>query len=272
MKKLLLPKGEYILDRPLVMGILNITPDSFSDGGLYLSPERAVEKAFKIVQEGADIIDVGGESTRPGSKAISVNEELDRILPVLKRLVKDLDIPISVDTRKYEVARIAIEEGADIINDISGLKDERMLNLAINSSAAFVVMHMRGEPEYMHKLPPSDDIVKELESFFEKLISIKELKNRLILDPGIGFGKNVEENFEILKNLDKFKKYDCPILIGVSKKSFIGNFLNRDIPERLPGTISANLFSLLKGANIFRVHDVKENLDALKVFYKLMDM
>ncbi len=257
-------------NRPLLMGILNITPDSFYDGGLFFSEKKAIEHAYKLIEDGADIIDIGGESTRPGSIGVTLEEELNRILPILRKLVSEFDIPISVDTRKYDVAKISIEEGASIINDVSGLRDERMVELAKNSDVMFVAMHMRGEPEYMHKLPPSENIIEEVDSYFKKITSIEGLDGKLILDPGIGFGKNMEENFKILKNLDKFKKYNAPILIGVSRKSFIGNFLGRDVKDRLSGTIAANLYSLLKGADIFRVHEVKENLDAIKVFYTLM--
>ncbi len=270
MKEFYTSKRRIEIDKPLIMGILNITPDSFSDGGLFFPTDRAISRALEMVKEGADIIDVGAESTRPGSKSISVEEELDRLLPVLRELLKKVDIPISVDTRKPEVAKICIEEGVEIINDVSGLKNDRMLELAISSKAAFIAMHMRGEPEYMHKLPPSENILGEINEFFLKLLSVKGLNDRLILDPGIGFGKNVNENFEILSSLDKLKIGECPLLIGVSKKSFLGNFLGREVDERLPATIAANLFGIIKGVDILRVHDVRENKDAIEVFYKLM--
>ncbi len=270
MKRFYTSKREVEIDKPLIMGILNVTPDSFSDGGLFFSPDKAISRALEMVEEGADIIDVGAESTRPGSKSISLKEELDRLLPILRELLKKIDIPISVDTRKPEVAKICIEEGVEIINDVSGLKNDRMLELAISSKAAFVAMHMRGEPEYMHKLPPSENIIEEINEFFLKLLSVGELSGRLILDPGIGFGKNVDENLKILKFLDKLKIGECPLLVGVSRKSFLGNFLNREVSERLPATISANLYSVVKGANILRVHDVRENKDAVELFYKLL--
>jgi dihydropteroate synthase len=255
---------------PWIMGILNVTPDSFSDGGLFFDPERAVERALLMVEQGARIIDIGGESTRPGSKEIPAEEELKRILPVIRKLRAKTRALISIDTRKSQVARAALEAGGDFINDISALRhDPEMATLAARYQVPVILMHMLGTPETMQLNPHYDEVLSEIKSFFQERISlaveagIKE--DRIIIDPGIGFGKNLEHNLRLLNNLDYFLDLDKPILVGPSRKSFIGMILNAPAQQRLEGTIAAAILSRLRGAAIIRVHDVLEVKKALQV-------
>lgn len=253
--------GNHLLnfDRTLVMGVLNVTPDSFSDGGLFADAGKAIEHAKRMVADGADIIDVGGESTRPGSEPISDEEELARVEPVIKELAK-LNVPISVDTRKPFVARKCVEIGAGIINDITGLRNPEMIDLAAELKVPAVIMHMKGEPRNMQQNPVYKDAVKEIKDFLRGRISdarkagIKDI----IVDPGIGFGKATEHNLQILKRLDEFAGLECPIMVGPSRKSFIGNVSGLKVDERLEGTIASVAIAVMNGANIVRVHDVKE--------------
>ncbi len=255
----------------LIMGILNVTPDSFSDGGRYNDIDAALERCEEMIEEGADIIDVGGESTRPGSISVSCDEELRRVVPVIDAIKKRFDITVSVDTYKSEVAEAVLELGAEIVNDISGLNfDERMPSVLSKSNCGIVAMHIKGKPKDMQKNPHYEHLICEINEYFEDILKKAELngieKERIVLDPGIGFGKDFEDNYKIISNLQSFKIFSRPLLIGLSKKSFIGYTLNKeDANERLFGTIGANVTAFLKGARIFRVHDVRQNLEAIKL-------
>ena len=261
------------LDRPLVMAILNVTPDSFSDGGMYLSAEDALRQAEKMIAEGADIIDIGGESTRPRAKPVATDEEISRVVPVIAAISKRFDMPVSIDTTKSEVAEAAIKAGAEIINDISGLRfDERIAEVAGQTGAGLVLMHSRGTIETLHTQPPVDNILADVTADFRRAIGIAKARSvrddQIVLDIGIGFGKTQEQNLELLAKLDKivgeFKSY--PMLVGVSRKSFIGRILGDGPPsERLGGSIAAALIAARNGAKVVRVHDVKETVSALQM-------
>ena len=262
--------------RPLVMGVLNVTPDSFSDGGHFFKPDAAVEQALKMAGFGADIIDIGGESSRPGSRGVTVKEERQRVIPIINRLAKKLKIPVSIDTSKSEVARAAIDAGASVINDISALRFEngRMAKVAASSKVPVILMHMRGLPKTMQKNPFYRDVVGEISDFLSERIQfalgsgIGEKK--ILIDPGIGFGKTLQHNLEILKRLKEFKVLGFPIVVGVSKKAFIGKILKKDQPaDRANGTLAAGIWAALNGADILRVHDVKETVEALKIIEAL---
>ena len=260
---------------PLIMGILNATPDSFSDGGKFNTTKKATNHALKMIDDGADIIDIGGESTRPGSKQISLNEEINRTIPIIKSLRKLNDsILISIDTSKSEVARQAMEEGADIINDVTSYNNDlNMPEIVRKYEAGIILMHMQGTPENMQIDPSYDNVIGEVSEFLNKKIldSIKSgiLKESIIIDPGIGFGKNINQNLTLLKNLDKFTKVH-PTLIGLSRKSFIGKIIGEKDPKgRLAGSLGATAFSIIQGAHILRVHDVKETRDVCEIFKHL---
>jgi dihydropteroate synthase len=244
------------------MGVLNVTPDSFSDGGKYESLEKAVERAHQMRKQGADLIDVGGESTRPGTEPVSLEEERRRVIPVLKRLLKELDLPISVDTYKAEIAREALDLGAHLINDISALREPKLASLITQYKVPLIIMHMQGTPRNMQENPHYDSLIPEIISFLKERIKKAEEAGidpeSIIIDPGIGFGKTVEHNLEIINRLEEFKVLGKPILIGTSRKSFIGKVLGLPLEERLEGTAATLAISILKGANIVRVHDVKE--------------
>ncbi|MFN0278886.1 MAG: dihydropteroate synthase [Pyrinomonadaceae bacterium] len=261
------------IDRPLVMGILNVTPDSFLDGGSYLSVEDALRQAERLIADGTDVVDIGGESTRPGSKPVAADEEVNRIVPVIDAIAKRFDTPISVDTTKSDVAEKALEAGAEIINDISGLRfDERIAEVAASSNAGLVLMHSRGPFETMHTEPPVEDILPAVTSDFRRAINVARSygveNEHIALDVGIGFGKTHEQNLELLAKLGKlaeeFSEY--PMLVGASRKSFIGRILG-DVPpsERLGGSLAAALIAIRNGAKIVRVHDVKETVAAIKM-------
>jgi len=253
-------------ERTFVMGILNITPDSFYDGGRFFDTAGAVEQALRMQDEGADIIDIGGESTRPGAAKIPVNEEIRRVVPVIESLSGKLKIPISVDTCKSRVAEAALSAGASIINDISGLRfDPEMAGVAAAGKAAVVIMHIRGTPADMQKNPSYKALIPEITDYLHQGIAIARQAgipdDMMIIDPGIGFGKTVEHNLEIIRRLNEFTGFEKPILIGPSRKSFIGGILG-GLPaaERLEGTAAAVAIGIFNGANIIRVHDVKEML------------
>lgn len=257
-----------------VMGILNITPDSFYDGGRYYGPQAAVRHAKDIAQSGADILDVGGESTRPGAKLVTEEEELERVIPVLERLSKDeYELPISIDTYKPRVAEEACKRGAVIINDISGTSyDPSIIDVAKKYNAALIINHIKGLPKTMHtENPQYEDIIKEIIEYFEKKIDICLSKgfSRIILDPGIGFSKTTLYNLEVIKHIKKIKKLGYPVLIALSRKRFIGDILKKTPEERLFGTIAANSIAVFNGANIVRAHDVKETVDAVKVAFAI---
>lgn len=264
-----LPYGE----RTLVMGVLNITPDSFSDGGQFLSPDRALTHAEQMIAEGADIIDIGGESTRPGSAFVSEEEELQRVIPVIEKLAAQTSVPISIDTTKPSVARAALAAGAEIVNDISALRfDPLIADEAARAGAGLVLMHSRGTPKTMQQLPPVEDILTEVIAGLRESIAVAQkhgvAPESLAIDPGIGFGKTVEQNVELIAKLDRLviEFADFPLLIGTSRKSFIGKLLDgAPADERLYGTIASIAASVLKGAHIVRVHDVKAAVDAIRV-------
>jgi len=264
-----LPYGEHTL----VMGVLNVTPDSFSDGGEFFSLDRAIAHAAQMIDEGADIIDIGGESTRPGSEFVFEEEELQRVIPVIERLSARSSVPISIDTTKSPVARAAIAAGAEIVNDISGLRfDPLIADEAARVKAGLVLMHSRGSPKTMQQLPPVDDIMSEVISGLRQSVAVAEergiARDNLAIDPGVGFGKTVAQNVELIAKLDQLAGEfpEFPILIGTSRKSFIGKLLNNEpADERLHGTTASIVASVLNGAHIVRVHDVKATVDAIKV-------
>jgi len=264
-----LNKHAYDLKRPLVMGILNITPDSFSDGGKYLDFSDALKRAHAMIEEGVDIIDIGGESTRPGSDPVSIDEELKRIIPIIEALKRDSDIAISVDTYKPEVMKEVIDMDVAMINDVYALTQPGAIDVIKKSKVGICLMHMQGTPKTMQINPTYKNVVSEVQSFLkgraEMLISEGIDQSRIILDPGFGFGKTFEHNIEMLKKLESFQSLKFPLLVGLSRKSFIRKILNGEHDDHLSGSISAAIFSVLKGAKILRVHDVKETLSALKI-------
>jgi dihydropteroate synthase len=267
-----LPRGRLSADRTLVMGILNVTPDSFSDGGRYPDVEAAFARAERMVQEGADIIDVGGESTRPGWQPISAEEELSRIIPVVRRIASSLDVPVSVDTMKPEVARAAMEAGASIINDVNGLRNEGMLSAVKETGAAAVVMHMRGTPQDMHAEVDASayfDVISDVMWYLNGRIEAAKAagipSERLIVDPGLGFGKSFEHNIELLRRCREVRCLGAPMLIGASRKRFIGQLTERLPEQRLGGSVGAAVMAAVNGASIVRVHDVDATVQALRV-------
>lgn len=258
--------GKYTLrlgERTLIMGILNVTPDSFADGGRYNRIDSALQKAERMAEEGADIIDVGGESTRPGARLVPLKEETRRTIPVIKELVRKINLPISIDTYKSRVAREALDSGASLVNDTSALRmDKKMVGVVSRYKAPLVLMHMQGRPRNMQKNPRYGDVVGEIISFLRKRIAFAKEEGideeGIIIDPGIGFGKKTEHSLEIFNRLSEFKSLGRPILVGPSRKSVIGNVLNLPVEERLEGTAATVAASILNGADIIRVHDVKE--------------
>jgi dihydropteroate synthase len=254
-----------------IMGILNVTPDSFSDGGRFFNPASATSRGIQMAEEGADIIDIGGESTRPGSEPLSIEEELRRTIPIVGTLAKRIDVPISIDTYKSEVAKMALDAGASIVNDISGLRfDPGMAKVVAGYKVPVVVMHIKGSPKDMQKNPVYEALIPEIVDYFrERIRSATESgipKDKIIIDPGIGFGKTSEHNIEIINKLDEFTLLEKPVLIGPSRKAFLGKMLG-DEPagERLEATAAAVSISIMKGANLVRVHDVKEMVRVAKV-------
>jgi dihydropteroate synthase len=263
--RLRLPERMLVLgERTLVMGILNVTPDSFSDGGLYLDPEAAVAQATALEAAGAHIIDVGGESTRPGSAGISANEEMRRILPVLRKLRGKIRIPISVDTSKAEIAEAAADEGAEILNDVTGLRnDPGVAHVAQRRKLGLILMHMRGTPQTMQEAPFARDVIRDvttgLRRSLAKALNAGVVRSRLVIDPGIGFGKSHEQNCEIIQRLPELVKLGFPLMLGTSRKSFLGTALKRnDRTDRIWGTAATVAAGILQGAHIVRVHDVAE--------------
>ena len=245
------------------MGILNVTPDSFSDGGLFFNHEKAVDCGIKLEDDGADIIDIGGESTRPGAASVPFKEEVSRVIPVIEALARRVKIPISVDTYKSGVARLAIEAGASIVNDVSALRfDTEMVHVVSKHHVPVVLMHMLGNPGNMQVNPVYDDVVTEVSNFLKERIEYATdngiCKDDIIVDPGIGFGKSIAHNLLLIKHLDIFKNLGCRLLIGPSRKSFIGSVLDQPVDGRLEGTAAVVAVAILKGADIIRVHDVKE--------------
>jgi len=277
--------GKYKLDfsgRPLVMGILNVTPDSFSDGGKFFDPEKALKHARKMAAAGVDIIDIGGESTRPFADKVSLEDELNRVVPVIEAVAGEIDLPVSVDTVKAEVAEQSIKAGASIINDISSLSDPRMGDVAAETGVPVILMHMQGTPVDMQVNPDYVDVVEDVAGFFDMVIK-KALKlgiknDRIIIDPGIGFGKTVEHNLQLIKNLSRLTKMGYPVLMGASRKSFIKktlgglSFFSNEKSESLieTGTHAISAISVQNGADIVRVHDVEGTVCTLEMIYSVM--
>ena len=261
------------LDRPLVMGVLNVTPDSFSDGGKFDSVETARRRAEEMIAEGADIIDLGGESTRPGSKRVPVNEEISRVVPAIKAIKDKFDTPLSIDTTKSEVAEAAVDAGAEIINDISGLRfDERIGDIAVARGTGLVLMQSLGEFETMHSQPPADHIIDEVLNDFRRSTALAEKAGvkpeQIVLDVGIGFGKTLEQNLELIAKLDKLVSEfeNFPLLVGTSRKSFIGKLLGgAGTEDRLGGSLATGIIAVMNGARILRVHDIRETVQALSI-------
>ena len=256
--------------RTHVMGVLNVTPDSFSDGGLYFQKEKAIEHGLLLVQDGADIIDVGGESTRPFSEEVSLQEELDRVVPVVEALSKEVQVPISIDTCKAEVARRALKAGASIINDISALRfDPDIVSVAAEAGVPVILMHMQGTPGDMQKNPSYQNLIPEILDFLKRAVDRAVsggIKNDLIIvDPGIGFGKTVEHNLEVIRELGQFRVLGRPVLLGTSNKTFIGQLLNKEPHDRDTGTMATIAAGVLNGANIVRVHNVKKAVETVKI-------
>lgn len=253
-----------------MMGVLNVTPDSFSDGGSYFNKEKAVQRGLSLAAEGADIIDVGGESSRPGSEPVTAQEERARVIPVISRLRRKTNVLISIDTTKSDVAKAALDEGADIVNDISAFRfDPSMISLAAQRRVPIILMHMKGTPKTMQKNPYYENVLLEIKNFFKERIAtalshgISE--ESIIVDPGIGFGKRFQDNLTLIKNLHFLEELNRPILIGTSRKSFLGQILNSPPEERLEGSLASSVFSILQGAHILRVHDLGAVKKAVQV-------
>jgi dihydropteroate synthase len=264
------PGGSLVFGkRTHVMGVLNVTPDSFSDGGRWIDPERAVRRARTMVREGADLIDVGGESTRPGSRPVSAREEIRRVVPVIERLAAE-KILVSIDTSKAAVAREAFRAGAKILNDVTALRgDPAMARTAARAKVAVILMHMKGTPRTMQRNPEYRDVVDEIVEFFREILrnawSAGIDRDKMILDPGIGFGKLPEHNLEILRRLDELRALGRPLAIGTSRKSFIGRALGRRVDDRVSGTAATVAAAILRGADLVRVHDVREMTDVARM-------
>ncbi len=259
------------LDRPQVMGIVNVTPDSFSDGGAHDTADAAVAHALRLVEEGADVLDIGGESTRPGAAEVEVEEELRRVVPVIERLAAQVAVPISIDTSKPEVMRAAVQAGAGMINDVYGLRREGALDAAAALGVPVVLMHMQGEPRSMQAAPQYDDVVGEVHRFLAERIFAAEMagipKQRIVVDPGFGFGKDTAHNLQLLARFERFAELGVPVLAGLSRKRSIGELTGRDVPaDRVAGSVAAHLIAAQRGAAIVRVHDVAATVDALKVW------
>lgn len=263
------------LSTPQVMGILNTTPDSFSDGGSYTQLESALAQVERMIVDGASIIDIGGESTRPGAEDVSEEDELARVIPVLIAIKQRFDVLVSIDTSKAAVMIAAIAAGADMINDVAALQNQGCLAAVAQSDVPVCLMHMQGLPRTMQNNPSYDHVINDIVAFFqqriEACVSAGIARERIILDPGFGFGKTLEQNFHLLANLSKFSQLKLPLLIGVSRKSMIGNLLNRDVKQRLAGSLSAAIIAAQQGANIIRVHDVEATVDALTVLQAVTD-
>jgi dihydropteroate synthase len=273
-------RREISVDRTLVMAILNVTPDSFSDGGRFADQDAALARAGEIVSAGADIIDIGGESTRPNSRRVAPDEEIRRVVPIIEAIVKRFEVPVSIDTSKDEVARAALGAGAEIVNDVSGLRfDERIAGTTARTGAGLVLMHLRGTFETMHEMPPVEDVFADVSEGLR--LSIETARrhgvepDRIALDVGIGFSKSFEQNLQLISCLDRItgEFSDFPVLVGVSRKSFLGRILNgRGPTERIPGSISAGVIAIAGGARILRAHDVRATVDAARVADQILGM
>lgn len=275
LNQLICPNSVIDLSTPQVMGILNVTPDSFSDGGKFADFEPALTQVQRMITDGATIIDIGGESTRPGAEDVSEADELARVIPVLKAIKERFNILVSIDTSKAKVMSAAIAAGADIINDVRALQNEGCLAALAASNIPVCLMHMQGLPRTMQNNPSYEDLINDIIVFFKQRIdacvNAGISRERIILDPGFGFGKTLEQNFHLLANLSKFSSLGLPILAGMSRKSMIGSLLNREVDQRLAGSISTALIAAQQGAHIIRVHDVQETADALNILKTVTD-
>jgi dihydropteroate synthase len=274
MREMIWKIGERVFNvsrQGLIMGVLNVTPDSFSDGGEFFAPEKAIERGLAMAAEGAHIIDVGGESTRPGAEPVSAEEELRRVIPVIEKLQARIDVAISIDTSKSDVARAAIQAGASIVNDVTGGRgDEEMLPLVAETNSAFIIMHMQGTPRTMQNQPRYADVVLEIADFFRQQYARAIVYNidpmAIAFDPGIGFGKTLDHNLELLAHLEQFRVHDRPVVVGVSRKSFLAKLIDSpDVGDRLAPAVALTALLRARGADVFRVHEVKENVSALRV-------
>lgn len=267
--------GSIELDSPSVMGVINVTPDSFSDGGKFLVPDDALQEAGKMVNAGAQILDIGGESTRPGATPVGEQEELDRVIPIIEAIGAEFDVAVSIDTSKPGVMREAVAAGAAMINDVCALQADGALAAAVELQKPVCLMHMQGQPRSMQAEPRYDNIVDEVIQFLESRVTqcVDEGlgKNLLVVDPGFGFGKTPAHNVELLANLRQLRRIGCPVLIGVSRKSTLGVITGRDVDELLPASIAAAVVAVMQGAQIVRAHDVAETVDALSVARRLIE-
>ncbi|CAH6948423.1 dihydropteroate synthase [Vibrio chagasii] len=258
-----------VLDRPHVMGILNVTPDSFSDGGKFNSLDNALQQAERMVQAGVSIIDIGGESTRPGAPDVSLEEELARVIPAIKAIRAKFDVWISIDTSKAEVMRQAVEAGADLVNDVRALQEPGALQVAADANVPICLMHMKGQPRTMQANPSYDDVLQDVEAFLQERVEACEAvgisKDQLILDPGFGFGKTIEHNYHLLAHLEKFHSLGLPVLAGMSRKSMIFKLLDKVPADCMVASVTCATIAAMKGAQIIRVHDVEETLEAMKI-------
>ena len=263
------------LSVPRVMGILNVTPDSFSDGGRFARLDAALRHAERMVAEGADILDIGGESTRPGAAAVSLDEEMGRVLPLVERLSTEFEVPLSVDTSKPELMRAAVAAGAAMLNDVTALSAPGALAMLAELQVPVCLMHMQGEPRTMQAAPQYDDVVADIIDYLQARVAACEeagiARERLMIDPGFGFGKTLQHNLVLLRDLDRFQELDLPILVGISRKSMLGAVTGRAVDERLAAGIASAVMALERGAHILRVHDVAETVDALKMWQAAMD-
>ncbi|MEZ7227574.1 dihydropteroate synthase [Alteromonas sp. DY56-G5] len=263
--------GKYFIDlsQPQVMGILNVTPDSFSDGGKHTNVSQALDHALRMIDEGATFIDIGGESTRPGAPDVSLQEELDRTIPVIEAVAKNTSCVISIDTSKADVMREAVKAGAGLINDVRALQEPGALQVAAEAQVPVCLMHMQGQPRTMQQSPEYDDVVNDVGQFLLARTKVCEeagiAKDKILFDPGYGFGKSLEHNYTLVKHLPSLMKLGYPVLVGMSRKSMIGNLLNRKVDERLAGSISLATIVAQMGAHLIRVHDVKETADAVNI-------
>ncbi|MEX0623037.1 dihydropteroate synthase [Saccharospirillum sp.] len=267
--------GDRLLDLSVtrVMGVVNVTPDSFSDGGRFIKADAALAQARRLVAAGASILDIGGESTRPGASPVSVQEELDRVVPVVEALAREADVVLSVDTSTPAVMREAARAGAHLVNDVRALSREGALQAATDTGLAICLMHMQGQPGTMQMSPEYDDVVAEVERYLSERISACEAaglqRQQILVDPGFGFGKTLGHNLSLLKHLERFKQWGCPVLVGLSRKSMIGDVLGKPVDERLFGSLAAAVAAAMNGASIVRVHDVAETADAIAVINAL---
>ena len=268
--------GRFQLDlsKPRVMGIVNVTPDSFSDGGKFNTTEKAIEHALQLVEEGAEILDIGGESTRPGASPVPLDEELKRVIPVIEGL-RGVGVPLSIDTYKPQVMQAAITAGADIVNDVCALREPQALEIVAASQVGVCLMHMQGRPQTMQADPQYDDVVSEVRKFLKDRLNAAEqagiARSRIVLDPGFGFGKRTAHNLTLLNHLNDIQALGLPLLIGLSRKSVLGQVVGSSVDERVHASIAASVVSVMKGANIVRVHDVKPTIDALKIVQAVMN-